>query len=166
MTAATGTDGARLLSFSTPAPVQTSVPEAPRTVQTPAQKTRRNGSLPIRNASGGKRKTSAVKNPSRLTVAETTYKGQKAWRVSLGKRGKDLLSFRVRPSSSGYFVAWRSGNSERYVCYLSAAEWQAARKGSPAGFARLIGSRLEARRDAGEDLGKISGLQDRLKGFM
>jgi hypothetical protein len=125
----------------------------------------RNGSLPIRCASDAKRKTSAIKPASRLAVAETTYKGKKAWRVSLGKRGKDLLSFRIRPSGSGFFVAWRSGTSERYVCYLAADEWRAAKWGSPARFARLILAKLDARRDAGETLDKISSLQDLVKEF-
>jgi hypothetical protein len=102
---------------------------------------------------------------SRLAVAETTYKGKKAWRVSMGKRGKNLLSFRVRPSGSGFFVAWRSGNSERYVCYLSAAEWRAAKRGSSAGFARLIIAKLDARRDVGEMLDRIASLQDLVKAF-
>src|SRR5262249_28739827 len=106
----------------------------PLIAPTSAPKITRNGSLPIRRISGGKRKASVVKLESRLSVAETTYKGKKAWRVSLGSRGKNLLSFRVRPSGSGFFVAWRSGNSERYVCYLSAGEWQAAKRGSSAGF--------------------------------
>src|SRR5262249_24648972 len=158
----TGTDGARLLSF----PAPTWPTKASESGRKSAPKITRNGSLPIRHATHEKRKTSAVKSESRLAVAETTYKGAKAWRVSLGKRGKDLLSFRVRPSGSGYFATWRSGNSERYICYLSAAEWQTARKGSPSSFARLIAAKLTARADAGEDLAKLIGLQDRLKGYL
>jgi hypothetical protein len=100
-----------------------------------------------------------------LSVAETTYKGKKAWRVSLGKRGKNLLSFRVRPSGSGFFVAWRLGNSERYVCYLSSGEWQTAKRGSSASFARLITAKLDTRRVAGETLDKIVGLRDQVKAF-
>src|SRR5262249_33618581 len=110
-------------------------------------------------------KVSVAQNASRLAVAETTYKGKKAWRVSLGKRGKDLLSFRVRPSGSGFFVAWRSGNSERYVCYLSVAEWRMAEKGRPASFARLITAKLDTRGAAGESLDKLAGLQDGVRAF-
>jgi hypothetical protein len=95
-----------------------------------------------------------------------TYKWKKAWRVSLGKWGKNLLSFRVRPSRSGFFVAWRSGNSERYVCYLSADEWQATKRGSSAASAGLIGAKLEARRSAGETLEKIANLHDLVKEFL
>src|SRR5262249_35223181 len=158
----TGTDGARLLSF----PAPTWPTKASESGRKSAPKITRNGSLPIRHSTHEKRKTSAVKSGSRLAVAETTYKGAKAWRVSLGKRGQNLLSFRVRPSGSGYFATWRSGNSERYICYLSAAEWQTAKKGSPSSFARLIAAKLTARADAGEDLAKLIGLQDRLKGFL
>jgi len=60
----------------------------------------------------------------------------------------------------------RSGNSERYVCYLSAVEWQTAKKGSAASFARMIAAKLDARRDAGEDPVKLVGLQDRVKAFV
>jgi len=158
----TGTDGARLLSF----PAPTWPTKAPGSGRKSAPKMTRNGSLPIRRASGGKRKVSAAQMSSRLSVAETTYRGAKAWRVSLGKRGQNLLSFRVRPSGSGYFATWRSGNSERYICYLSAAEWQTAKKGSPSSFARLIAAKLTARADAGEDLAKLIGLRDHLKGFL
>ena len=77
----------------------------------------------------------------------------------------DLLSFRVRPSGSGFFVAWRSGDSERYVCYLSTDEWWAAKRGSSAGFARLIVVKLDARRDAGETLDKIASLYDLVSAF-
>src|SRR5262249_31215210 len=90
----TGTDGARLLSF----PAPTWPTKASESGRKSAPKITRNGSLPIRRASGGKRKVSATQMSSRLSVAETTYRGAKAWRVSLGKRGQNLLSFRVRPS--------------------------------------------------------------------
>jgi hypothetical protein len=40
-----------------------------------------------------------------------------------------------RPSGSDFFVAWRSGNSECYVRYLSADEWRGAKKESAASFA-------------------------------
>ena len=92
-------------------------------------------------------------------------KCKKAWRVSLGKRGKDLLSFRVRPSGSGYFVAWRSGNAERYVCYLAAAEWKSAKKGSAASFAQLVTAKLDGRRAGGETLDKIASLQAAVRVF-
>jgi hypothetical protein len=157
----TGTDGARILSF----PAPTWPTNRPGTERKSESKITRNGSLPIRRATDEKRKTSAVKSESRLSVAETTYKGAKAWRVSLGKRGKNLLSFRVRPSSSGFFVSWRSGNSERYVCYLSAAEWQTAKKGSPASFARLITAKLDARIATGENLERLVGLTDAVRAF-
>ena len=92
-------------------------------------------------------------------------KCKKAWRVSLGKRGKDLLSFRVRPSGSGYFVAWRSGDNERYVCYLAAGEWRTAKKGRAASFAQLVTAKLDARLAAGETLDKLTGLQDAVQAF-
>jgi hypothetical protein len=132
----------------------------------PAPESAPNGSLPIRHSSDQKRRTSASKPASRLAVVETVYKGKKAWRVSLGKRGKDLLSFRVRPSGSGFFVSWRSGTTERYVCYLSAEEWKAAKRGSQSSFARLIVSKLDTRRDAGESLDKISGLRELAQAFI
>jgi hypothetical protein len=152
--------------FSGPETSPVRPPGSPQTGRKSAPKTARNGSLPIRRPSGGKRKTSASQTGSRLAVAETTYKGKKAWRVSLGKRGKNLLSFRVRPSGSGFFVAWRSGNSERYVCYLSADEWGGAKRGSSSVFARLIDAKLDARREGGESLDKIAGLQDPVKAFV
>jgi hypothetical protein len=100
-----------------------------------------------------------------LAIAETTYRGKKAWRVSLGKRGRNLLSFRVGPINSGFAVTWRTGKTESYVCYLSAGEWQAAKRGSSVGFARLIGAKLGARCDAGETLDKIATLRDLVKAF-
>lgn len=132
----------------------------------PAPESAPNGSLPIRHPSDQKRRTSASKPASRLAVVETVYKGKKAWRVSLGKRGRDLLSFRVRPSGSGFFVSWRSGTTERYVCYLSAEEWKAAKRGSQSSFARLIISKLDARSAAGESLDKISSLRDLAQAFI
>jgi hypothetical protein len=53
----------------------------------------------------------------------------------------------------------------RYVCYLSADEWRAAKRGSSAGFARLIVAKLNARRDAGETLDKITSLYGLVKAF-
>jgi hypothetical protein len=161
-----------MVAESAPAPVQVA-PVAPPADVSPVPgspsksvpKITRNGSLPIRRASGAQRETSAIKPACRLAVAETMYKGKKAWRVSLGKRGKNLLSFRVRPSGAGFFVAWRSGSSERYVCYLSADEWRAAKRGSPAGFARLIVAKLDARREVGETLDKIASLYDLVSAF-
>jgi hypothetical protein len=140
-------------------------PIAPAHVQTSAPKSGRSGDTPIRRPSREKRKTSTPKPDSRLAVAETTYRGKKAWRVSLGKRGRNLLSFRVRPINSGFAVTWRTGKTEPYVCYLSADEWRAAKRGSSAGFARLIGAKLDARRAAGEALDKIASLQDLVKAF-
>jgi hypothetical protein len=101
-----------------------------------------------------------------LTVSETTYKGKKAWRVSLGIRGKNLLSFRVRPAGSGFGVTWRNGRRESYVCYLSAAEWRTARKGSARSFAALITDRIEQRKARGEsDPLRIDGLLRRVQAF-
>jgi hypothetical protein len=137
----------------------------PKPEQKPIPQTRRNGSTPIRNVNGGKRKTSAVKSAPRLSVTETHYQGKKAWRVSLGKRGQNLLSFRVRPINSGYAVTWRSGNSERYVCYLAASEWRSVRRENAAGFASLIAGKLNARYAAGEDTSKLSGLCERVQAF-
>jgi hypothetical protein len=51
------------------------------------------------------------------------------------------------------------------VCYLSAVEWQTAKKGSVASFARMIDAKLDARRAVGEDLATLVGLQDRMKAF-
>jgi hypothetical protein len=131
-----------------------------------APKITRNGDTPIHHASDRKRKVSAVKLESRLSIAETTYRGKKAWRVSLGKRGRNLISFRIRPINSGFVVTWRTGKAEPYMCYLSAAEWGTAKKGSSANFARLIVSKLDARRDAGETLDRIADLNDFLKAFV
>jgi hypothetical protein len=128
-------------------------------------KTTRNGDTPIGRVSDGKRKTSITQPGSRLSVAETTYRGKKAWRVSLGKRGKNLLSFRIRPINSGFVVTWRTGKAEPYVCYLSAGEWQGAKRGSSASFGKLITAKLDARRDAGEALDKIASLQDSVRAF-
>jgi hypothetical protein len=70
-----------------------------------------------------------------------------------------------RAPGSGFFVAWRLGNSERYVCNLSAAEWGTAKKRSSASFTHLTTAKLNARRVGGETLNKIARLHDIVKAF-
>jgi hypothetical protein len=126
-----------------------------------------NGPRPDERVNARKRRQISTYKTERLAVSETVYKGEKSWRVTMGKRGKNLLSFRVRPDKSGFGVTWRTAGREPYVCYLSAQTWQSLRKSkSTRSFARTIAERIGERITSGDvEAGKLDGLFGQLKTF-
>jgi hypothetical protein len=126
-----------------------------------------NGPRPNERVNTRKRRQISTYETERLTVSETVYRGEKSWRVTMGKRGKNLLSFRVRPDKSGFGVTWRTAGREPYVCYLSAQKWQSLkRQANTRSFARTIADKIEQRIASGDvAAGKLDGLLGQLKTF-
>lgn len=106
--------------------------------------------IPQKTAKRSNAKSSAVK----LNIKESGSKAAPAWLVSIGQkkgRGGAQSSFRVRGADVGFSVSLRFKDEvekwrEPYCCYLSAGEWKAARKMTPANFTALIVGKIEERK--------------------
>lgn len=89
-----------------------------------------------------------------------------------GTKGSKHTSFRIRVSDVGYRVCLvyydeEGKRREPYLCYLSAKEWQQARRGTLIGFARLVSTKLMERRGKEEsDTEKIDALAGRVGSFL
>src|SRR5262249_818398 len=94
---------------------------------------------------------------------------QESWTVATSTKpptkGSRQTSFRVRVSDVGYRVCLvyyddLSKRREPYLCYLSAKEWQKAKRSTLVSFAQIISDKLAeraAKENAnGEKLGELS----------
>jgi hypothetical protein len=110
-------------------------------------------------------------NPDKLQITESRRGGQQSWTVKGRRRDKKNGHFRVRIADAGYRVGlvYRDASGARrepYCCYLSAKEWQAAKKGTIQIFARTITSKIEQRKASGEtDTSKLNDLLRRVRAF-
>jgi hypothetical protein len=113
---------------------------------------------------------------SRLQIRATRKGSQESWTVAASMRpptkGCRQTSFRVRVSDVGFRVCLvyyddLGKRREPYLCYLSAKEWQQAKRGTLAGFARLMTDKLAERAaKEGANSEKLSELSNRVKAFL
>jgi hypothetical protein len=113
---------------------------------------------------------------SRLRIRATRKGSQESWTVATSTKpptkGSKQTSFRVRVSDVGYRICLvyydeLSKRREPYLCYLSAKEWQRARRGSLANFAQLVANKLSERaRKEGADVAKFGGLSSKVRAFL
>ncbi|MGH9841078.1 MAG: hypothetical protein ACREEM_20165 [Blastocatellia bacterium] len=101
---------------------------------------------------------------------------QESWTVTTTTKpltkGSKQTSFRVRVSDVGFRVCLvyydnQGKRREPYLCYMSAKEWQHARRGSLGNFARLVADKLTeraAKEDA--DIEKLGEHSHRVKAFL
>lgn len=100
------------------------------------------------------KRSNARSSAPKLNIKESGSKGAPAWTVSIGQKsgkGRPQTSFRVRGADVGFAVSLRFKDElgkwrELYCCYLSAGEWKAARKMTPANFTALIVGKIEDRK--------------------
>jgi len=103
---------------------------------------------------------------SRLQIRTMRKGSQESWTVATSTKpptkGSRHASFRVRVSDVGFRVCLvyyddLGKRREPYLCYLSAKEWQQAKRGSLADFARLVTNKLAERTSKeGADSKKLS----------
>ena len=92
--------------------------------------------------------------------------------AKLPTKGRKQLSFRVRVPDVGYRVCLfyyddLGKRREPYLCYLSAKEWELAKRGTLASFAQIIIDKLTARgAREGANSDKLNELSQRVKGFL
>ncbi len=102
-------------------------------------------------------------NDAKLRITKSRSGGGESWTIKT-VRGNPY--FRVRGADSGYRVqlCWTDTKPrEPYLCYLSAAEWRAAKKGSLNNFLTLIITKLEQRRSSEDATAeKINSLLSRV----
>lgn len=61
----------------------------------------------------------------------------------------------------------QSKRREPYLCYLSAKEWQQAKRGSLSNFAQIVTDKLAEREDKEDaDIEKIGELSSRVRAFL
>lgn len=112
---------------------------------------------------GNSAKSSKPKNPataksagksSRLQIRATRKGSQESWTVATSTRppnnGSRQTSFRVRVSDVGFRVCLvyyddLDKRREPYLCYMSAREWQLAKRGTLASFAQMVTDKLTER---------------------
>ena len=87
-------------------------------------------------------------------------------------KGSKQTSFRVRVSDVGFRVCLvyyddQAKRREPYLCYLSAKEWQQAKRGTLANFAKLVGDKLADRATKEDaDSEKLDDLSRRVMKFI
>lgn len=113
---------------------------------------------------------------ARLQIRATGKGKQESWTVTTTTKpvtkGSRQTSFRVRVSDVGYRVCLvyyddQGQRREPYLCYLSAKEWQEAKRGTLAAFAQLVAAKLTeraAKEDA--DSEKLNALLRRVQPFL
>lgn len=112
----------------------------------------------------GKSANAATK-AQKLEIRESRRNGQESWTVKAGSR----MSFRVRLADAGFRVNLRfydeqGSEREPYCCYLSAKEWQAAKRQTLASFAAQIIGKVEARKaNESNDTAKLDALIARIQ---
>lgn len=99
-----------------------------------------------------------------MQVAKTG-KNQDAWTVKVDRQ----KAIRVRLTESGFAAVLRVKDDggkwrDRYLCYLSKGEWNAARRKSLGMFAELLAGKVEGRIATGEgDADKLGALVGMLR---
>ncbi len=90
---------------------------------------------------------------NKLEATKSGKKGFKVWTITIGKtseKGGRRAVFRIREETRGYRTHLRywdgTAYREPYCCYLSAKEWQTAKKGSVQDFSLLIFEKIEQRK--------------------
>jgi regulator of replication initiation timing len=112
---------------------------------------------------------------ARLQIKSNGKGKQESWTVKTTtkpstKRSRQT-SFRVRLSDVGFRVCLvyyddEATRREPYLCYLSAKEWQQAKRGSLANFAQIVADKLTERAaKADADREKLGELLQRVKTF-
>ena len=118
----------------------------------------------------------SARKPSRLQIRATQKGSQESWTVATTTKpltkGSRQTSFRVRVSDVGFRVCLvyyddHGKRREPYLCYLNAREWQQAKRGSLANFAKHVADKL-AERAAKEDADteKLTELSRRVIAFL
>jgi len=112
----------------------------------------------------------------RLRIKTNGKGNQESWTVTTttkpATKGSKQTSFRVRVSDVGFRVCLvyyddQGKRREPYLCYLSAKEWQQAKRGSLANFAKIISIKLNERRAKEDaDSEKLEELLGRVKAFL
>jgi len=107
---------------------------------------------------------------ARLQIKANSKGKQESWTVTTSTKpatkGSRQTSFRVRLSDVGFRVCLvyyddQGKRREPYLCYLSAKEWQQAKRGSLANFAQIVTDKLAERATKdnadGEKLNELLG---------
>lgn len=112
---------------------------------------------------------------ARLQIKSNGKGKQESWTVTTTTRsltkGSKQTSFRVRVSDVGFrvclvFYDEEGARRERYLCYLSAAEWKEAKRGSPANFVKVITDKLVERASKQDaDKEKLNEFVIKIKAF-
>lgn len=112
---------------------------------------------------------------ARLQIKSSGKGKQESWTVTTTTKpltkGSKQTSFRVRVSDVGFRVCLvyyddEGTRRERYLCYLSATEWKAVKRGSLANFTKVIADKLTERATKEDADGeKLDELLSRVKTF-
>ncbi|MGH9800225.1 MAG: hypothetical protein ACRD82_07655 [Blastocatellia bacterium] len=141
-------------------PVPPPIRASPKTAEADGEKAESRASP----KKAGKPKNAATK-AQKLEIRESRRNGQESWTVKAGRR----MSFRVRLADSGFRVNLRfydeqGSEREPYCCYLSAAEWRAAKRQTLAIFAAQVIGKVEARKaNEANDTAKLDALIARIQ---
>lgn len=158
--------GNSLDSFKVVKPNRTNRPVR-RLVSEPAS----NQAKPARQAA----RLGSVATAARLQIKQNGKGKQESWTVATSTKpatkGSKQTSFRVRVSDVGFRVCLVFYDDdglrrERYLCYLSATEWKAVKRGSLANFTKVIADKLSeraAKEDADNE--KLDELLSRVRAF-
>lgn len=156
-----------------PTPPVTVAPPSPviSSARTPPNKTK-SKRTPSPNRDAQIKSSSAS---ARLQIKAHGKGKQESWTVTtstkLATKGSRQTTFRVRLSDVGFRVCLvyyddEGKRREPYLCYLSAKEWQQAKRGSLANFAKLVADKLTERATKEDaDSAKLGELSRRVSLF-